>query len=371
MPDDYLSDVEQAIIEYETPLMISFGAGLLCLSSVVLATGTTATSTFIAVFAGSAAASWIAYRLSFRAAEEYSDLLRTAVDLYRNDLLKKWWPELLAISDDRRRLEALREFVLTGKKPLVRDIIPAQADNGSSLLVISSRHKTEYLAEPPRPAKPRVPRFGIPLSVYVALVVAIVGWVGQHRLDEKTSVVAVTRAIPTLGSIVGAVEIRNIRHGSVGRDALEVPPGADLNKLVANALALRPLQRGSVLRRSDVSTVVVARPGTVIVSISVPRSEVDLLMLRVGDRVFITGSSSGSPGCNVRASTTDVTTTNVSPPATPSTEAPDGFAEGDVLSVRFNVSGDQTSIAVAVAADDLARLCTDSLDQLRIVRPAN
>lgn len=353
LPIEYLVDVETSMIEYETPLMVSFGTAILASSTLLLMFSTISTAAFVAIFVGTCIASWIAYRLSLRAARNYGDLMRTAVDLYRTDLLEKWWPELLALNDDRRRLAALREFVVTGKKPRVEGPAPADRPAGRLVVVGGTRgsagpgdgDRDDADDDGAEDLASIETTWGLRLSVWAAGAVAGACVVGALVLNEPRDVLVARHEIPAFSHLSDhLVDSDSIRRGSVSQGAVTPADGGDLPDEVDGALVLRDIPAGAVITSSDLGPAV-ARSG-VVVELVQPVSQVDALALRPGDRVLLDGNDdSGSAACT--------------------SSAP--YVRGDVLALADGPSSAQASVLVQVSRRH-ARQCLGDLDRVQILR---
>ena len=363
LPPEYLVDYETTMIEYETPLMISFGMATVAASSLGLVGTTITTNVFVAIFVGTSIASWIAYRLSVTAVRDYGDLMCTAVDLYRTDLLEKWWPELLEIEDDRRRLEALREFVITGKKSLVEQLEAAKpaagrpstkrggkaASNPGASGAARKGARSEEKGEGNKGNKGEVDlervsaRRGIRIWVWLAAAVTAVCIGGVLYMDMGRPVLVADGDIGAF-SYIGDddVNLDTLRRGSVGHEAVS-PDGEDLPDNLAGYLVLRDIPNGAVIRSSDLGPTR-TRSG-VVVELIQPTSQVDALDLGPGDHVLLDGN--------------DGSTTTVCPS--------NAYVEGDVLSLRDGPSLEVTSVLVQVPRLHAQR-CLGDLEGVAILR---
>jgi hypothetical protein len=357
LPIEYLVDVETSMIEYETPLMVSFGTAILASSTLLLMFSTISTAAFVAIFVGTCIASWIAYRLSLRAVRNYGDLMRTAVDLYRTDLLEKWWPELLALDDDRRRLAALREFVITGKKPRVEGLAPADPPAGRLVVVGGTRgsagpgdgdgdgDRDDAYDDGAEDLDSMETTWGQRLSVWAAGAVAGACVVGVLVLNEHRHVFVARHEIAAFSHLGDhLVDSDSIRRGSVSQGAVTPADGGDLPDEVDGALVLRDIPAGAVITSSDLGPAV-ARSG-VVVELVQPVSQVDALDLRPGDRVLLDGNDdSGSAVC---------------PSSAP-------YVRGDVLALDDGPSAAQASVLVQVSRRH-ARRCLGDLGRVQMLR---
>jgi hypothetical protein len=369
LPAEYLTDVERSIIEYQAPLMVSFGSAILAVSSLFLVMRTISTIVVVLMVAGSSMLSWIAYRLAFQPAKDYGDLLRTAVDLFRKDLLERWWPELLAVDDDRVRLEILREFVITGRKRSIASIA-ARDPAAGGLLVVEGR--------PSIPSASSAGQSSAAISTwsvgrcrfrwsnaFLVVVVASCGWT-THVLNQGLWVLVAKHNIGAF-SYLGSndVEVTSARRGSVPRDALA--SSENKNNVqpdpVTGKLALRGVGAGKVLRRSDIGPPeALSKPSGVIIEIVRRRMQVAALDLRPGDLLLLTGihESAGCPG--------QVTATTATAGARTGSGAVRRSVKGEVLAIVDTNAPDTVSVVVQVDADGGESLCLGDLSQAEILR---
>jgi hypothetical protein len=359
LPNEYLVDVETSMIEYETPLMVSFGMATVAASSLLLMFSTVSTGAFVAIIVGTSIASWIAYRLSVRAVRDYGDLLRTAVDLYRTDLLEKWWPELLAVDDDRRRLAALREFVITGKKPRLEHPGPAEPPAGGLIVVGGARggdgrggadededgDRDDSGDDGEEDLDSIETTRAQRLWVWASGGVVIACLVGACVLNEPRPVFVARDDIAAFSHLGDPfVDSDSIRRGSMGQGAVTPADDGDLPDEVDGSLVLRDIPAGAVIRSSDLAPAM-TRSG-VVVELVQPASQVDALDLRPGDRVLLDGNDdSGSEVCPSSAS----------------------YVSGDVLALRDGPSIDQASVLVRVSRLHAQR-CLGDFGGVQILR---
>ena len=363
LPGTYVTDVERAIIEYQTPLMVSFGSAILAVGSLFLMRSTVSTLTFMLILLGSATLSWVAYRLSFRAAKEYGDYLRTAIDLYRKDLLERWWPELLVIDDDRRRLEALRHFVMTGKKHHIVSASRTDSVKGLTTFVVNDRRIDDTAGED---ADVDIPRFGVRLSALIFALVVFLCVAGYFSLERNQSVLMASGDIGAFTDVGTRVKRESIRRGSVARDALLDWIGAD------GALALRRIADGAVIRQRDV--VHQKAPATrrgLVVELARNRLQVRALDLRQNDRVLlgVVIDRIAATACLPRPATStssSSTTTSTSSPATPATPPVNSSLDGTVLAILEG--RDRERVNVVVQVDVPQTECLGDLTRLQLLR---
>lgn len=355
LPPDYLDDVERAVIEYQTPLMVSFGSSILAVSSFLLIFSTISTTSFVLIFGASWAMSWLAYRLSFQAAKDYGDLLRTAVDLYRTDLLERWWPELLTIEDDRLRLQTLREFVITGKKPTGVFNAGASA-TAAGLLVV---HRADRATRPPStvantPAAPATT--GARLSALLAVAVVVACFLGVRYLDQRHWVLVANQDIVAFDDLTDKVTRASIRRGSLDNDVLEASDNeADINlHAVDGAAALKSIDGGAVISRNDVGPAQPqTRPSQTIFELVRRRSEVQALDIHPGDNLLLEGvrEADSAGAC-------------AEPSGTP---AHDSLTQADVLAINEASAADSVSVLVQVTSDEAQRACLGDLGRVQIL----
>ena len=357
LPPDYLDDVERAIIEYQTPLMVSFGSSILAVSSFLLIFSSISTTSFVLIFGASWSMSWLAYRLSFQAAKDYGDLLRTAVDLFRTELLERWWPELLTIDDDRLRLQTLREFVITGKKPS-GPFNSGTSTTRAGLIVIQ---RVEGAAAPTTTAAETPsgrPAIGARLSRLLGVAIIIFCLIGVHYLDEQRWVLVAKQHIAAFSDLTNNVTTASVRRGSLGDDALESSgnkAGVHLDA-VSGAAALKSIDEGAVITRSDVGPPQAkAMPSRVLFELVRRRSEVQALDIHPGDQLLLAGvtEEKGQEKC---AGTADTALQDSQ------------YAQADVLAINSASAPDSVSVLVQVTGDDAHRVCLGNVSQVQILR---
>lgn len=362
LPEAYLADIEASIVKYQTPLMISFGSFVLAVGSLSLLWSTIPTTGFVLTFLGSWAMSWVAYRLSFGAAKAYGDHLRTAIDLYRTDLLERWWPELLNMEDDRRRLKVLRHFVVTGEK------LSVDAITDRPLRIQSTDASVEEQAAPASPVEPDSnsgPPRGVRVSWVLAFLVALVVAGGVMFLNRRDLVLVAKAPIGAFQDISGHVKRAPMRQGSISQDALVAPSD------VQGRITLRRIAKGAVVRRADVSPEKTTRG--VVVQLVRRREQVQALNLRPGDAVFLEGEwLTDRPVRCVVATGVPVTTTSTST-STPTTASPlrnevlVPVVEGRVLAVVDDGVRDEVGVLLRVEAPGKTA-CLGNLDKAQIAR---
>lgn len=363
LPEAYLGDIETSIVKYQAPLMISFGSFVLALGSISLIWATIPTAGFVSIFLGSWAMSWAAYRLSFGAAKAYGDHLRTAIDLYRTDLIERWWPQLLEIEDDRRRLEVLRHFVMTGEKPSVDAI----ADSRPRIQITDTPGDEE---DPPAPdADPDTiaePRRGVRVSWILAALQVMVVLGGVTTLNRRDVVLVAGGPVGAFQDISGQVKATPMRRGSVGHDTMDA---ADLRS-VQGRITLRRLAKGAVVRRADLSPEKTT-PG-VVVQLVRRRTQVQALNLTSGDDVFLEGERLTDRSVQCVLTTVPVTMTSASTTipaiATPvAREMLVPVVEGRVLAVVDGKLRDELGVLLRVEVPG-ETACLGSLDKVQIAR---
>lgn len=387
LPPEYLGDVERALIEYQTPLVVSFWSAVLGLSTLGLANTNISTSLFVAVFLATWAISWASYRLSFRAAREYGDFVRTAVDLYRNDLVERWWPELLTIDDDRRRLQILRDFIITGR----RSTLPPGASWSTSRLcagaerwwqrwrrksaLVGRRNRTLVNEQPSssRPAN-EIPAFGIRISLCTLLGAVVMCVFGASVLQEQRWVLVAREDVPAFGALINRVEKTKLRRGSIAMDALaSSKKKSQVDISAANSfLVLRQLSDGAVIRRSEVAPKLLSgEPPRLIVQLRRPRAQVEALDLQPGDRVLLVGADASSlaQSCFGDASGTS-TTTSTAPSSTSSTKPvaePLPYVPADLLAILDTERLNEVSVLMNIA-DEAEGQCLGNPATVQILR---
>ncbi|SRR6266487_847260 len=117
LPDQFKTDYEQFIVNYEFPLVVSFEAMLVAVIGglTVLLTGGSPVL-FSLWFGGGNLIAYAFYVLSFSSAEELAEQQRTAFDLYRHLLLEQW-PTPTDVRDEGAAFEAIEEFIVWGDRP--------------------------------------------------------------------------------------------------------------------------------------------------------------------------------------------------------------------------------------------------------------
>jgi hypothetical protein len=357
LPPEYLDDVEQSVIEYQTPLMVSLGSAILSASSLLLIGSTISTVAFVSIFAGSAFASWVAYRLSFSAAMDYAELLRTAVDLYRTDLLERWWPELLAIDDDRHRLQTLRAFVITGERPSFVSGASGAPTTPSGLIVpdIGDRNLDVEMGDVQYPDE-SPSRSRLRLSLVAAAGVAVASVIGASYLDQPRWVLVAEQDIAAFTNVRTQVTTTSMRRGSLRDDTLASADDEDDLRLdvIDTALALRDIPEGTVIRRSDIGPEnVPPTPESLIIELTRQTAQIESLDLRPGDRVLLDGiDGDGRSMCATDALGSE--------PRSP-------YVGGDVLDVVDRQDTGSASVIVQIARDERP-LCLGDLSRVEILR---
>ena len=381
LPPDYLADVDKAIMEYQTPLVISFGSAILAVASLGLASANISTVAFLAIFLGASIASWVMYRLSFDGAKVYGDLLRAAVDLFRTDLLERWWPELLSIDDDRIRLELLREFVLSGTKP---NLLPAEYElraarsevrdsetNLNRLIVVESR--TPSKPEPTVPVSgsqtETPPRFGLRLSALITVGVLTFAFFGAQRLNQRVFVVVAGKETAAFSDLSGSVTTVEMRRGSVASDAIaQASTKENLSaKLVdiEQSVVLHRLHINDVVRRSDVGPVL--EQDGIVIQLNVGRAEVRALDLRAGEKVLLSvASSSEEPSCPKANRSGDSRTVSNSEPSESSSSR---LLDATVLSIVQGDTQDAANLVVQIKASSAP--CLGDPTNIQVLRDRN
>lgn len=361
LPEEYLLDVEKSIIRYQTPLMVSFGFAGLALGSFTLTVSKVSTSAFVSLFAGSILLSWIAYRVSFAATRSYGDLIRTAIDLHRTQLLKRWWPELLKIEDDRRRLKILRHFVITGER------LPARSFATSHQPPVSPNQVGTDVTQPKADASDDedlvLQRWPAPrLTHGLAIGLVLLTFAGVHSLDRKQWVLAATSDIRAFEGFAGNVAVVRMRRGSAGPAAYaKSDRRSDIRVTdVSGAVALRRVRANSVIGRPDVGPEAAIRP---VVGLVRPGVQVRALDLRGGDEVHLEARVPTSLTQCVDASLgLSHATTPTSVPLSTVT-----VVKGTVLAVVR--SGPENAMSVVVSLqNNRSAPCLGDLSQVEIVR---
>jgi hypothetical protein len=397
LPTDHLQDVERAEIEYQTPLVVSFWSFVLAGSSLALAASAVVPAElFVAIFLGSMASSWVFYRLSFSAARDYGDLLTSAVDLYHNDLLERWWPELLQIEDGRGRMRALEEFVREGRIPqpirvaaadehstanedgsgvrrlyvsfvriagLIARSVGLQGQTSSAMdnlsrSELSSRANASASESATGPSLPKKPGFGLRIS-WLVLIVALFGaYRGYRHLNEPVWVLQAKEDVSAFTQFDDDnVQEVAIERGEAGPDAIVVASSdEDLSPDdLAGRVAVRRVVGGATIEKSDVAPGAAETNSTdKIVELDRRRSEVRALDLRAGDEVDLvsSGRSRASPSACGNQSRTS--------------SSPDIPAR--IVAIVASWDARSVSVVLALDADDLTRWCIAGADDVEIVR---
>lgn len=345
--------------------MVSFFSALLCLSSLGLVTGGVSATTFAGVFFVSMTSSWVFYRLAFPAAKAYGVLLRSAVDLYRNDLLRQWWPELLDLDDDRVRHEALRDFVLTGKRPDQSDSVTklgvggrwrSDVIAGLKAMLRRSTQSSER-EDAVEEDHPEMPSFAFRLSAIVLLLAIVLAGLGVWRLNQSVLVLEARSAIGPFATLSDGIRF-------VRRDRGEVEQGSitstvqekekDLSEM-EQRLALRRIAEGEQLTRADIGPETAGPAAGNIVELERTASEVSALDLRPGDRVELSTRERG-----------DLVTDTCR-----GVERSDVEAEAHVVAVVKHQGSDDASVVLQVDDATARSICLAAPGGVELLRTAS
>lgn len=117
LPPEYQRDYEQAVIQYQFPLVVAFEAVVATATcSVVVLLAHMSVFLFLAVLLGGSTIAYLAYVLSLSSAIGMAEQQRAAFDLYRDRLLSAW-PAVRDVTDQRLAFLRIKAFVVWGAKP--------------------------------------------------------------------------------------------------------------------------------------------------------------------------------------------------------------------------------------------------------------
>jgi hypothetical protein len=112
LPENFQKDLHAYILGYEFPLVVSFQAAtatIICSVAILASHGPPLL--FLAIFAGGVLFAYLSYCASLSPAEEFSEQLRTAFDLYRENLIDAW-PSATYLPDEKAAFKKILSFVL-------------------------------------------------------------------------------------------------------------------------------------------------------------------------------------------------------------------------------------------------------------------
>lgn len=114
LPEQFQRDYEQAIIQYQFPLVVALESTVTTVvCSVILLVAHVSIPLFLTVLLGGSAMSYAAYVLSLSSAISMAEQQRAAFDLYRDRLLSSW-PAVQDVRDQKRAFLQIEQFVVWG-----------------------------------------------------------------------------------------------------------------------------------------------------------------------------------------------------------------------------------------------------------------
>ena len=286
LPESVQSALERFKEQHQLPLALSFVSGVFtAASAITLLAASENWQLFAGICGTGLLVSLGTYWLAVERTEEYAEQLRTAIDLYHQEL-KNSWVQPCRESSEANWFASARNFVLRGADPQCRperlggtavDPIGASDSSLVARLLVSVRHAiarhNNTQQEAPQPPPPELPNISGRLTsrwediichlrpLPAVAVIGATAILAARRLLYRQSTTVLVAARPAQPGDVVAVETKQQRTWKLRDDAV---PAGDLDRLFYAAAPIAP---------QTVLTPVIARDAKTLLRLTLPVSQ--------------------------------------------------------------------------------------------------